>query len=56
MAETIEGVICISFNGDSVLSGKFGRDTPVISKVKFVKTLRAKHSPLLVRMITPQIE
>lgn len=44
--ETMEGVICISLNRDSVLSGKLGRDTPDVSRIEFGENLRAKHSAL----------
>lgn len=35
IAENKEGVICISLNRDSVLSGKSGKDTTDVSRAEF---------------------
>lgn len=46
IAETMEGVICISINRESVLSGKLGRNTSDESRLELEENLWAKHSSL----------
>lgn len=48
IAETIYGVICISLNRNSVLSGKLGKDTPDGPSVELKENLCAKYSVLSV--------
>lgn len=47
ITETVERVICISHNKDSVLSEKSDRDIPDESRLEFVENLRAKHLNLV---------
>lgn len=46
IAENMDGVICISINRDSVLSGNSCKDIPDELIVDFEKKLRAKYSTL----------